>query len=364
MRILIATDAAAPQVNGVVRTYERLAAELSAIGVEATFLTPADFTNFACPWYPEIRLAALNFEGATRRIETLKPDMIHIATEGPVGWMARAACLSAKRPFTTSYHTKFPEYASALIGLPPDLVYRFVRHFHDAGAGIMTSTPSLAESLRLRGFKRLLPWTRGVDTDLFRPSNVRLFGAGPVFLYVGRVSREKNIAAFLDSDIPGEKVVVGGGPLLAQLRRDYPNVTFTGPKSGLALAECYASADAFVFPSRTDTFGLVLLEAMASGLPVAAYPVTGPLDVIKNGVTGVLDDDLAFAATEAVKLKRDDARAHAATYSWRRVAELFVDNITTATSFYGASDARAQNRLQSRDFRAKTSGVKAAVVRT
>lgn len=331
MRILIATDAAAPQVNGVVRTYERLAQELRAQGVETVFLTPADFRTFACPGYGEIRLALPNFAAARRRIERLRPDLIHIATEGPVGWMARAACLTERRPFTTSYHTKFPEYGAALLGLPLDLTYRFVRHFHDAGAGVMASTPSLAESLRRRGFKRLLAWTRGVDTELFRPRDVRLFGAGPVFLYVGRVSREKNIGAFLDAGLPGRKVVVGGGPLLASLKRDYRDVIFTGPKSGEELAHCYASADVFVFPSRTDTFGLVQLEAMASGLPVAAYPVTGPLDVVKQNESGVLNDDLATAAIAALDLDRDAARAHALTFSWSRAAEMFLDNIVGAT---------------------------------
>ncbi|MGQ0457720.1 MAG: glycosyltransferase family 4 protein [Hyphomicrobium sp.] len=332
MRILIATDAAAPQVNGVVRTYERLARELAAQGVEAVFLDPNDFRSVRCPGYAEIRLALPDFDGARRRIDRLKPDMIHIATEGPVGWMARSVCLKSARPFTTSYHTKFPEYASALIGLSPDLVYRFVRYFHSAAAGTMAATPSLAATLRRRGFKRLLPWTRGVDTAMFRPRANRIFGAeAPVFLYVGRVSREKNIAAFLEAELPGRKAVVGDGPLRDALKSAFPSVIFTGSLSGEALAQAYASADAFVFPSRTDTFGLVLLEAMASGLPVAAFPVTGPLDVVKDGVTGVLDDDLARAAVAALKIDREAARAHALTFSWRNAAELFLDNIIKAT---------------------------------
>lgn len=332
MRILIATDAAAPQTNGVVRTYERLACELSVQGVETVFLTPQDFRTLACPGYREIRLAIPDFKGARRIIEGRRPDLIHIATEGPVGWMARSACLRWSRPFTTSYHTKFPEYASALIGLSPDPVYRFVRFFHDASAGVMVATPSLAQSLKRRGFKRLLPWTRGVDTDLFRPRNVRLFGRdAPIFLYVGRVSKEKNIEDFLKAKLPGRKVVVGDGPHLPALRRAYPGALFTGPKAGTGLAECYASADVFVFPSRTDTFGLVLLEAMAAGLPIAAYPVTGPLDLVKPGETGVLDEDLALAGCAALTLDRAAARAHALAFSWRAAAELFLSNIQAAT---------------------------------
>ncbi len=332
MRILIATDAAAPQTNGVVRTYERLSRELSEQGVEIVFLTPHDFPTLACPGYREIRLAIPNFKAARRIIDSRRPELIHIATEGPVGWMARGACLRWSRPFTTSYHTKFPEYAAALIGLPADPVYRVVRRFHRPSAGVMVATSSLAESLKRRGFTRLLRWTRGVDTDLFRPRNIRLFGADSrVFLYVGRISKEKNIEAFLKADLPGRKVVVGDGPQLQMLRRAYPDALFTGPKSDAELAQCYASADVFVFPSRTDTFGLVLLEAMASGLPVAAYPVTGPLDLVKPGETGVLHEDLGQAARAALTLDRAAARAHALTFSWKAAAELFLNNIQTAT---------------------------------
>ncbi|MFN0217556.1 MAG: glycosyltransferase family 4 protein [Hyphomicrobium sp.] len=342
MRILIATDAAAPQVNGVVTTYERLARELAAQGVEPAFLTPNDFLNVPCPGYSEIRLALPNFDRACRHIDRIAPDLIHIATEGPVGWMTRSACRADARPFTTSYHTKFPEYASALLGLPTAPIYQIVRRFHADAAGTMVATPSLAKTLRRRGFKRLLPWTRGVDTTLFRPRCVRLFGPGPIFLNVGRISREKNIEAFLSADLPGRKVVVGDGPMLPALGRAYPDVTFTGPKSGEDLARCYASADVFVFPSRTDTFGLVLLEAMASGLPIVAYPVTGPLDVVKQNVSGVLHDDLATAALAALKLDPEAARAHALTFSWSRAAELFLDNITFACAAESRSTSRPQ----------------------
>ncbi len=331
MRILVATDAWHPQVNGVVRTYERVASEARALGVEMTFLTPSHFRSFPCPAYPGIRLAVPSRRRARELIERAAPDLIHVATEGPVGLMARAYCRRRGRPFTTSYHTKFPEYVSALLSIPPSWCFALMRRFHNSGVGTMVATASLRAELGRRGFVRLLPWTRGVDTDLFRPRDVRLFGSDqPVFLYVGRVSKEKNLEAFLDADLPGVKAVVGGGPHLAALRQRYPRAVFTGPKEGAELAAHYASADVFVFPSRTDTFGLVLLEAMACGVPVAAYPVTGPLDVVTQGVSGVLDEDLAAAARSALKLDRAKVREDAFRFSWAKTAELFISNIETA----------------------------------
>lgn len=331
MRILVATDAAPPQVNGVVQTYRRLAQHLRDESVELDFLCPDEFRTCPLPAYPEIRLALPNFKHVRARIDDLAPDFVHVATEGPIGWMTRSVCLSRGRRFTTSYHTKFPEYLSAFLGVPVDWCYGPARHFHNAGSGTMVATRSLANELAQRGFNRLLPWTRGVDTELFRPRDVRLFGRGqPVFLYVGRVSREKNIEGFLDADLPGLKVVVGDGPHLPTLRQKYPNVMFTGAMSGEQLAHHYASADVFVFPSRTDTFGLVLLEAMASGLPVAAYPVTGPIDIVQNGITGCLDEDLGRAALNALDLDRKAARSLACTFSWRRTAKQFLENIHAA----------------------------------
>jgi glycosyltransferase involved in cell wall biosynthesis len=331
MRILVATDAWRPQVNGVVRTYERLAKEARAQGAELSFLTPSHFRSVPCPAYPSIRLAIPDARRAREVIEAADPDLMHIATEGPVGWMARAFCRRRGRPFTTSYHTRFPEYASALLSIPPGWCYALVRHFHNSGVGTMVATPSLAAELRQRGFARLLPWTRGVDTDLFRPRPERLFGSDrAVFLYVGRVSKEKNLEAFLSADLPGLKAVVGGGPHLETLRSRFPAAIFTGPKSGEELAAHYASADVFVFPSRTDTFGLVLLEAMASGVPVAAYPVTGPLDVVTNGVSGFLDEDLARAARAALQLDRARVRQEAFRFSWAKTAEMFLHNIQGA----------------------------------
>ena len=341
MRILVATDAWHPQVNGVVRTYERLAEEARAQGVEIVFFTPAGFRTVPCPAYPSIRLAIPNRKLAADLIESADADLIHIATEGPVGLMARAFCLRRRRPFTTSYHTKFPEYAAALLSVPPRWSFAMMRHFHNAGAGTMVATPSLMTDLRERGFQRLLPWTRGVDTNLYRPRPDRIFGSErPVFLYVGRISKEKNLEAFLSADLPGVKAVVGGGPLRAALERRYPQAVFTGPRSGEELARHYASADAFVFPSRTDTFGLVMLEAMASGVPVAAYPVTGPCDVIAPGVSGVLDEDLARAARAALALDRRRVREDAFRFSWAKAAELFVDNITGACGYGSATSKR------------------------
>jgi glycosyltransferase involved in cell wall biosynthesis len=337
MRILVATDAWHPQVNGVVRTYSRLAQEARSHGAELVFFTSAGFRTVPCPAYPGIRLAIPRARRARRAIEAAEADLIHIATEGPVGLMARAYCLRRGRPFTTSYHTKFPEYASALLGIPACWSFAAMRHFHNAAAGTMVATSSLQAELRQRGFKRLMPWTRGIDTDLFRPRAQRLFGSKrPVFLYAGRVSKEKNLAAFLSADLPGLKVVVGTGPQLPALKARFADVVFVGAKYGEELAAHYASADVFVFPSRTDTFGLVMLEAMASGVPVAAYPVTGPLDVVTNGVSGVLDEDLARAACAALELDRTKVRKDAFRFSWARTAELFIDNISSACGLAAA----------------------------
>lgn len=343
MRILVATDAWKPQVNGVVRTYGRLAEEAQRLGVEIVFLTPADFLTLPCPGYTEISLALPSARRAARLIGQLKPDYIHIATEGPVGWMTRGYCLKRGLRFTTSYHTKFPEYAAALLSIPASWAYAPVRRFHGPSAGIMTATPSLAADLAQRGFPRLMRWTRGVDTELFCPRDVRLFGSDPVFLYAGRVSKEKSIEDFLDCDLPGRKVVVGDGPHLSTLKRRFPEATFTGCKSGLELAEHYASADVFVFPSRTDTFGLVLIEALASGLPVAAYPVTGPIDIVEPGISGILDEDLASAARRALTLDRNAARRRALDFTWAETARLFVENIRQA---HAAPDSVRQSSTQ------------------
>ncbi len=242
----------------------------------SAFSRPPLFRTLPCPTYPEIRLALASPAAIARHVERVRPDFIHIATEGPIGYMTRRYCRKRRWPFTTSYHTRFPEYVSARLPMPEDWFYGLQRRFHNGSAGTFVATPSLEADLKARGFERLMLWSRGVDTELFRPRNVRLFGDGPVFLYVGRIAVEKNIKAFLDLDLPGRKVLVGGGPQADELKRRYPEALFTGPREGEALAEAYASADVFVFPSLTDTFGLVLLEALASGVPVAAYPAPGP----------------------------------------------------------------------------------------
>ena len=329
--MLIATDAWRPQVNGVVRTYERLADAAADLGVELVFLTPAEFKTIPCPTYPEIRLAIPGYNYIIERLGVAAPDAVHIATEGPIGWMVRRYCMRRRIPFTTAFHTRFPEYVSERFGVPASWIYAIQRTFHNRGAGMMVASRSLANELEARGFKHILPWTRGVDTEMFYPRDVRRFGADqPVYIYVGRVAVEKNIEAFLNAEITGRKVVIGSGPLLAELKQRYTDVVFTGKLVGLDLAEAYASADVFVFPSLTDTFGIVLIEAMASGLPVAAYPVTGPVDNIQNGVSGVLDQDLAKAIRQAIKLDRQKVREHALGFSWESSARLFISNIETA----------------------------------
>jgi glycosyltransferase involved in cell wall biosynthesis len=330
MRILVATDAWHPQVNGVVRTYERLAQEVPKLGADLSFLTPAPFHTLPCPTYPEIRLSLIMPGTVARHIDEARPEFIHMATEGPIGLTTRRYCRKRKRPFTTSYHTRFPEYVSARLPIPESWCYAFQRRFHNSGAGLFVATQSVENDLRKKGFARMMRWSRGVDLDLYRPRNVRRFGEQPVFLYVGRVAVEKNIKAFVDLDLPGRKVVVGGGPQLDKLRRLYPDVLFTGSKQCEELAEAYASADVFVFPSLTDTFGLVLLEALASGVPVAAFPVSGPKDVLTDPRCGVVGPDLQAAALQALELDRGAAREHALLYSWENSARQFIDNVLAA----------------------------------
>ncbi|MFD0987661.1 glycosyltransferase family 4 protein [Methyloligella solikamskensis] len=350
MKVLVATDAWYPQVNGVVCTYERLAKEIARRGEVLHFLTPQDFRTVPCPTYPEIRLALTRPRKIARAIEEIAPDFIHIATEGPVGLMTRRYCITRKRPFTTSYHTRFPEYVSARLPIPLKLGYMFERWFHGRAAGTFVATPSLASQLEEEGFERLMYWSRGVDTELFRPRPVRLFGDEPVFLYVGRIAVEKNIEAFLNLDLPGRKVLTGGGPQAAELEKRYPDAIFTGPKHGEELAEIYASADVFVFPSLTDTFGLVLLEAMASGVPVAAYPVCGPKDVVTDPTAGALHEDLRQATLAALDLKGEDARDHALKFSWEASADQFLENVLAANDVLPRRRAlarwRASNRSQ------------------
>lgn len=349
MRVLIATDAWHPQVNGVVRTLSQLEAELQSMASEVVFLEPGRFRQVPLPGYRELRLALPGRTQVARFIDAAEPDCIHIATEGPIGWAVRAWCLRNGRAFTTSYHTKFPEYANRIFGVPEPWVYAVERRFHDRSSGVMVATPSLEAELRQRGFRRLMRWSRGVDTKLFRPkAGTRVPRQRPQFLYVGRVSREKNIEAFLDAALTGDKLVVGDGPRLDSLRRRYPDVTFAGRKSGAELAAIYAAADVFVFPSRTDTFGLVLLEALASGLPVAAYPVTGPIDIVENGVSGILHEDLGEAARRALALDRSAARARAEKFTWRHSARQFLANLEAANKSTAVSGRRVTRAITSR----------------
>jgi glycosyltransferase involved in cell wall biosynthesis len=329
-RILIVTDAWAPQVNGVVRTLTTIAEELRCMGHTVEAIGPDRFCTIPCPTYPEIRLSLLPRRRLVRMIAAFRPDALHIATEGPLGLAARSWATRAGAAFTTSFHTRFAEYIHARTMLPVGPIYAWMRRFHGAGRGVMVATPSLREELAGRGFSNIRAWSRGVDLDLFKPAPREEWDVPrPIFLHIGRVAVEKNIGAFLDLDLPGSKVVVGGGPQLAALRRQYPKVLFTGPRHGAALARAYASGDAFVFPSLTDTFGLVILEALACGTPVAAFPVTGPKDVLAGatGRIGAVNADLRVAALEALGADRAACRAHAERYSWRACAEMFLGNL-------------------------------------
>jgi len=344
--ILIVTDAWHPQINGVVRSLERTAEELQAIGIRIEVLSPLEFKTLPCPTYPEIRLSLTHRGIVRRKIEDYGCEHLHIATEGPLGLLAASVAKKAGRPFTTSYHTRFPEYVSARLPIPLTWSYSWLRRFHNSACGCMVATRSLEQDLRARGFKNLMRWSRGVDEQLFRPYEGSVLPADlprPVFMYVGRVAVEKNIKAFLDLDLSGSKVVVGGGPQLESLRREYASVHFTGSKVGEELARHYSDADVFVFPSLTDTFGNVMLEALACGVPVAAYPVMGPLDVIGDTGAGVLSEDLREAAEAALDIPRDHCRKIAMNYTWAASARQFLDNCIAARDIHNtvAGDARA-----------------------
>lgn len=331
MKILLVSDAWLPQVNGVVRTLLAVVVELQRAGHDVRTITPDLFRTVPCPGYAEIRLA-LGGRRVSRLIEDAQPDAIHIATEGPLGLAARRWCMKRGYAFTTAFHTRFPEYLATRIAVPERLTYSLLRWFHAPSRGVMVATESMRRELNVHGFANLRPWGRGVDTMLFAPGSRAGFGdlPRPVFVCVGRVAPEKNLPAFLALDLPGSKVVIGDGPALPEMQRRYPDAHFLGRREHRALAELYASADVFVFPSRTDTFGLVLLEALASGLPVAAYPVPGPLDIVGDSGTGVLDEDLRQAALGALAVPRERCRAHALTFTWEACARQFLDNLTLA----------------------------------
>jgi glycosyltransferase involved in cell wall biosynthesis len=328
MKIALVTDAWEPQVNGVVRTLKSTARELQKLGHAVELITPLEFRTLPCPTYPDIRLSLFPGAKVTRRLAELDPDAIHIATEGPLGLAARRFAMKRELPFTTAYHTRFPEYVRARSGMPLAWTYAFLRWFHGPSQAVMAPTVVVKNDLEANGFRNVVLWSRGVELDVFKPNRSdRLNTKPPIFLYVGRVAVEKNIEAFLALDLPGSKWVAGEGPALRGIRARYPDVNFLGLLNQQELAEVYASADVFVFPSKTDTFGLVLLEAMACGLPVAAYPVTGPLDVLGDSKAGVMNEDLRTACLAALDLRREDAAAHAQKFSWRAATEQFLANL-------------------------------------
>jgi glycosyltransferase involved in cell wall biosynthesis len=327
MKIVIATDAWG-QTNGVVFAYQRIAGPVREFGAELGFVTPEGFRSAPLPTYPDIRLAFASAAEVGRRIDAQGADHVHIATEGPIGWATRRHCLNHGLSFTTSYHTRFPEYARARAPIPLAWSYAYVRRFHAPAQRVLVPTLSMKQELERRGFAHVALWTRGVDHALFRPREAsRLDLPRPIFLNVGRVAVEKNLEAFLDLDLPGSKVIVGDGPALRRLQKAYPQAHFLGEKFGDELAGLFASADVFVFPSLTDTFGVVLIEALASGLPVAAYPVTGPLDVIADSGAGALDHDLRRACLAALRLSRERARARSLAFTWRESARQFVEHV-------------------------------------
>jgi len=333
MKVRIVTDAWKPQVNGVVTTLDKIGEGLTRLGHETRFVTPQLFKSIPCPTYPEIRLSLLPYAGVRREIEAFAPDAIHIATEGPLGLAARSYCLKHKVAFTSAFHTRFAEYVHARIRIPVDLTYRWLRNFHAPSRALMVPTPSVQRDLEARGFTNTVAWTRGVDSETFSPgARDALVDRRPIFLYVGRVAVEKNIEAFLKLDLPGTKWVVGEGPMRAQLERRYPHVQFAGIKTPAELARYYRAADVFVFPSLTDTFGLVMLESLACGTPVAAFPVLGPVDVIGDGGAGILHENLAIACIRALDIPREKARHFAEQFSWGKSIDQFARNLTPATA--------------------------------
>lgn len=331
MKIALLTDAWEPQVNGVVRTWQHVIEESEKLGHSFTVVHPGMFKTVGAPKYPEIRLALWPYGKTNRTLDELKPDAIHVATEGPIGRAGRRYCLKHKLPFTTSYHTRFPQYLKAYFKIPMWATYKFIHWFHGKAQATLAPTKTVVKELHGHGLPQARTWSRGVKTDVFRPldemggDNVFADLPQPIFLYAGRVAVEKNIEAFLNLDLPGTKVVVGDGPVKTKMQKQFPDVHWAGYQFGDELARHYASADVFVFPSLTDTFGVVMLEANAAGLPVAAYPVTGPIDVVKEGVTGCMNDDLRQACLDAAKLNPDDCRAYALKNSWSRCAEIALD---------------------------------------
>lgn len=338
MRLALVTDAWHPQISGVVRTLSKTCEEAEKRGHQVLVISPNDYKTIPLPTYPEIRLALNARRGVTEALERFSPQAIHIATEGPLGYAARSYCLKNGYPFTTAYCTKFPEYVKLRTGLPLSMTYGVLRRFHAPAQHVMVSTQTLKRELENWGFRNLVIWSRGVDTELFKPRPKDFLDAPrPITMYVGRVAVEKNIEAFLNLGIPGTKYVVGGGPDLHKLQKRHPEVRFAGFKTGVELAQFVAAADTFVFPSRTDTFGLVMLEALACGVPVAAYPVPGPIDVITNPKVGIMHEDLSQAVLGALQLDPEHCRRFALEHAWERSVEQFFANLAPIPS---AKDAQ------------------------
>lgn len=330
MRIAIVTDAWSPQINGVVTTLGKMGEELTKLSHEVRFFNPQDFPAIPCPTYPEIPLALFPGKRLARQLQAFDPQRLHIATEGPLGLAARRFALRRGLNFTSAYHTRFPEYLRLRMPIPLAASYAFIRWFHKPAMRTLVPTESIAQELRKRRLEHLTVWSRGVDTERFRPCGKQALGdlPRPIHLYAGRVAVEKNIEAFLALDLPGSQVVVGDGPDLQDLKMRYPKVIFTGYRTGQSLVEAISAADVFVFPSRTDTFGLVLLEAMACGVPVAAFPVSGPIDVVRNGINGHLSENLKQAIEQAAAVDPEQCRRYALECSWTRCAEQFLDQLT------------------------------------
>jgi glycosyltransferase involved in cell wall biosynthesis len=342
VKIVLATDAWHPQVNGVVRSLSMTVEHMQRMGHDVEVIEPSKFRTIPCPTYPEIRLALGCGRAVARMLDEIQPDRIHISTEGPIGWATRSWCLKHDRHFTTAFHTRFPDYVSIRTGIPAEWIWKVMRRFHGAAERTFTATATLAKELHEHGLTQTHHWPRGVDLEQFNPSvppNPEINRLpGPILLNVGRVAVEKNIEAFLALQVRGTKVVVGSGPALERMRALYPDVVFLGPKHGAELASCYTAADVFVFPSRTDTFGLVNIEALACGVPVAAFPVPGPLDIIGvegKGIhggrrrIGSLDEDLGGAVSRALRASRDAAAAEARRYSWQACTERFLAGLAT-----------------------------------
>ncbi|HEY0958182.1 MAG TPA: glycosyltransferase family 1 protein [Novosphingobium sp.] len=345
MRIAIATDAWYPQVNGVVRTLSATTVELDRRGIEVELITPQRFLTVPMPGYASIRVAMAPRFGVRRMLDAYAPDVVHIATEGPIGWSARGWCLARNIPFTTAFHTRFPEYAAVRTGISAERFWPIMQRFHAPSRAVMVATESMEKELAARGIEQTRRWTRGIDRWLFRPTGDILPAfqdlPRPILLNVGRVAPEKNLDAFLSARVAGTKVVIGDGPALDEMRQRYPDAVFLGPLAGEELAAAYRGADCFVFPSLTDTFGLVVIEALACGLPVAAFPVAGPLDILGPDGRGpdsdipatvaALDCDLARGISRALRLDRKAAAVFGSRFSWEGATDQFLDAIHGAT---------------------------------